>query len=320
MKQRLSDISRVQGFPRLVLMVSVVLSTLGFVWYQSVAGLPAGDDPTELIFSHRLHVEDQELECSDCHGGVAESEIGADNLLPTKAVCADCHDVDDEDECSTCHSNLTQPQPVPRIETYSAMFSHKRHLNADMTCENCHAGMAEVEVATVRVLPGMVKCLDCHDQHAVAELECSTCHAPEEDLVPLSHGPDFLHAHSDIARTNAPVNGDKTCQTCHQVSECQDCHEGDNLDRLSHPLNYEYTHALDAQAFEKNCVTCHSDRQFCADCHRDNFILPRTHVPGFVNKVNGGTHAFEAENDIETCMSCHESNAEEICQQCHGRP
>jgi hypothetical protein len=25
-------------------------------------------------------------------------------------------------------------------------------------------------------------------------------------------------------------------------------------------------------------------------------------------------------NDIETCMSCHESNAEEICQQCHGSP
>jgi len=320
MKAVLKELIPANGPARLTLMVLVMMSTLGFVWYNSVTGLPADRGKTELIFSHKLHVEDQELQCSDCHGGAAESEAGLDNLLPEMAVCSDCHDVDDDNECATCHSNPDDPQEVPRIETYSRMFSHKRHIDADVACESCHAGMAQVELASAEVLPGMVQCLDCHDQHAVTSVECNLCHTPSEPLVPLSHGPDFIRAHSDIARTNAPVNGDKTCQTCHDVNFCQDCHEGDNLDRFSHPLNYAFTHALDAQAFERNCQSCHSDRQFCADCHRDNMVLPRTHVPGFVNRVNGGTHAFEAENDIETCMSCHESNAEEICQQCHGRP
>ncbi len=321
MRVPLIEIIPLGGLSKLVLMVSVLMSTLGFVWYQSVSGLPSDDDAVELIFSHRLHVEDQGLVCTDCHGGVAESQMGSDNLIPTMEVCADCHDVKDQNECSTCHSNPANPQPGPRIETYSAKFSHKRHLDADLACENCHAGMEKAEVATVGILPGMVKCIDCHDQHAVANVECSTCHAPGEDLVPVSHGADFIHAHSDLARTNAPVNGDKTCQTCHSVDYCQDCHEGDNLDRFSHPLNYAYTHALDAQAFERNCQTCHTDRQFCNDCHNNNMVLPRSHVPGFVNNItgDGGRHAFEAENDIESCMSCHESNAEEICQKCHGR-
>ena len=301
-------------------MIGVMVCTLGFVWYQSVSGLTTPNDGVELTFSHRLHVEDEELECADCHGAAAESETGIDNLLPAKAVCADCHDVEDEDECSTCHTSLTDPQPVPRIETYSALFSHKRHVSAELACESCHAGIESSELAAERVLPDMVMCQDCHDQHAVANIECSSCHTPEEPLVPASHGLDFVRAHGDIAQANAAVNGNKTCQTCHDVNYCQDCHEGDNLDRLSHPLNYEFTHALDVQSSDQTCQTCHSDRQFCVDCHNDNFILPRTHVPGFVNPVTGGSHAFEAQNDIETCMSCHESNAEEICQQCHGKP
>ncbi|HLE56529.1 MAG TPA: cytochrome c3 family protein, partial [Rhodothermia bacterium] len=223
------------GLTRLALMVAFMLSTLGLVWYQSVSGLAADKDPVELIFSHRLHVEDQDLDCSDCHGGVAGSEMGTDNLLPEMAVCADCHDVENEDECGTCHSNVDDPREVPRIETFSTMFSHKRHIDADVACEDCHSGIAQIELASAEVLPGMVKCLDCHDQHAVTSVECSLCHAPSDRLAPLSHGPDFIRAHSDIARTNAPVNGDKTCQTCHDVNYCQDCHEGDNLDRLSHP-------------------------------------------------------------------------------------
>jgi len=321
MKERLRPIIPAKAGHRLALMVVILSVTLGAAWYQSAVGfLPDNDEP-EIIFSHRLHVVEEELECIDCHEDAEDSEVGADNLLPTKELCSDCHDeVEDEDECSMCHSNLADPQPLPKIVDFSPVFSHKKHIESDLACDNCHAGIADAEFSGEGELPGMVQCLDCHDQHAVTSVECTTCHGPKEDLVPDNHSPDFIHAHSDLARTSMPTDGDKTCQTCHDTNYCQDCHEGDNLDNVTHPLNFDLTHALDAQANERLCVSCHSDREFCVDCHNDNFVLPRTHVPGFVNSVDGGLHAFEAENDIETCMSCHNSNAEEICQPCHGSP
>lgn len=303
-------------------MIVAMIATLGTAWYRSAVGLLPDDEKTELIFSHRLHVVEQELECSDCHDRAATSEVGTDNLIPDMDVCSDCHDVDDDNECGTCHSNPDDPKAAPRIEEYSPVFSHKKHLEADLACENCHADIPQAEVPGVvaGILPGMVQCLDCHDQHAVSSVECTLCHGKDENLVPDNHTPDFIHAHSDLARTQQMTGLDKTCQTCHDTNFCQDCHEGDNLDNFSHPQNFEFTHAMNAQADERLCITCHTDRQFCVDCHNANLIMPQSHVPGFVNQVDGGLHQFEAANDIETCMSCHNSNAEEICQPCHGNP
>ena len=299
-------------------MATITVALLGLAWFQSTAGrLPAGDDP-ELIFSHRYHIEDEGLECSDCHYDVEASLVGTDNLLPDKEVCSDCHDVEDEDECSTCHTSISDPQPLPRIQDYSPTFSHQIHVEAELECSACHGNIELTEVSGAGMLPGMVQCLDCHDQHAVTSVDCALCHGPNEELVPDNHSPDFIHAHSDIARTGAPMKLDKTCQTCHDTNYCQDCHEGDNLERQTHPLNYAYTHALDAQADERLCVSCHTDRQECVDCHNANQVLPQSHVPGFVNAVDGGSHAFEAQNDIESCISCHNANAEQICQPCHG--
>ena len=166
----------------------------------------------------------------------------------------------------------------------------------------------------------MVFCMDCHDQKSAAN-ECSTCHLPEESLIPVSHTLDFKHNHSDLASNEDHVIlNDKKCSTCHQTSFCQECHEGDNLDRLSHPLNYQFTHALESQGKEMECSVCHTERSFCIECHRDNNVLPHSHTPGWVNQIkgNGGRHSFEAEIDLESCMACHEHNAEEICQPCHN--
>lgn len=311
---------RVRAGQRLVLMAVAATTILGTAWFRSAAGLLPEDDKPELIFSHRYHLEEEALVCEDCHYEVGASEFGADNLLPEMDVCGDCHDIDDEDECGTCHSNIDDPQAVPRIDDYSPVFSHKLHVEAELECANCHESTLMADVAGGGMLPGMVQCLDCHDRHAVTSVECTLCHGPDEDLTPISHSPDFIRAHSDLARTGAPLDGDKTCQTCHDTNYCQDCHEGDNLDRFTHPLNYAFTHALDAQANERLCISCHTDRQECVECHNTNLVLPQSHVPGFVNPIDGGLHAMEAENDIESCMACHNSNAEVICQPCHGSP
>ncbi len=145
---------------------------------------------------------------------------------------------------------------------------------------------------------------------------------PGDKLKPISHTPNFTHTHGDMARLNVrEMNADMDCATCHKPKFCQDCHEGDNLDRLTHPLNYEFTHSLDAQGKERECAVCHTERQFCVNCHIDNQVLPKNHTAGWVNRIpnDGGRHRVEALNDIEACMACHQQNADQICQACHGQ-
>jgi len=278
----------------------------------------AEDGGTELIFPHERHVVGEEMDCTDCHDAATESTTGLDDLLPDKELCSDCHEVDDPAECATCHSDVDNAQDFPRITTYSQKFSHEKHLDAELACENCHADIATQEAGDASTLPTMVSCVDCHEDRRL-EQTCATCHVESDDLLPPSHVANFAHAHSDFALHDASaLDNGLTCVTCHKQDYCQDCHEGDNVERFSHPLNYEFTHALDAQSSEKACVTCHAEPAFCNDCHRDNQVLPQSHIPGWVNTVDGGRHRFEAEADLGTCISCHDDDADQVCSPCHG--
>ena len=164
----------------------------------------------------------------------------------------------------------------------------------------------------------MSECMNCHSAKS-ASSECSACHLPEDDLKPASHTINFAHSHSDLAKNGADeMSSDMGCVDCHQQSFCQECHEGENLDETTHPLNYEFTHALESQGKEKDCSVCHQDRQFCSACHRDYQVYPHNHQQsGWTIAVGGGLHAIEASNDLESCISCHEQDAEETCQPCH---
>lgn len=280
------------------------------------AGIPSGNG---LNFDHVLHVEDVELLCDDCHSGVEASVSGLDDLLPDKDVCADCHEVDDDDECGTCHTNVDEAAALERITTYSEKFSHQRHLTNGLECNDCHAALLQPDMVEVEAIPTMVGCLDCHESQSVTQ-ECSSCHLADAVLLPETHAGDFLHTHGIVARLDAHETLSRMqCQTCHEPSYCQDCHEGDNVDRTTHPLNYEFTHALDARNLQPNCYTCHADVTFCGDCHAENQVLPQTHRPGWAIPGDGGLHRFEASADLNSCISCHQDDAATTCgtSGCH---
>lgn len=276
----------------------------------------AAQDADLLLFSHEYHVEEEEMACADCHA-VSESKSGTDNLLPAMDVCADCHDVEDEDNCNQCHSNIESAGIATRTIEYSPLFSHQTHMNAELECATCHGEVAGIELGRHMAIPDMMQCMDCHHSKDV-ENECATCHAPGERIKPLNHDLVFIETHGDISANFVSVMG-KNCATCHKTEFCQDCHEGENVERLTHPLNFEFTHALSAQGKERNCFTCHEDRDYCSSCHIENNVLPYNHVAGWTNTIpgDGGRHRIEAMIDLENCMSCHENNADQICGQCH---
>jgi c(7)-type cytochrome triheme protein len=267
----------------------------------------AGKEKSELIFSHKQHVVENELECATCHESAENSKSGKDNLMPSMEICGACHDVESSEACGICHSDTENPRNVPRVEDYFPLFSHEMHLTAGLECDACHQEVTLKEVVEPYILPKQKDCQLCHTQKKVK---------------PQTHGPNYIHVHADDSKSNTNIiQTSQSCNLCHSSRYCQYCHEGDNLDRITHPLNYAFTHSMDVRGKERECSVCHTERSFCDECHRANFILPHNHTAGWAIPFVGGQHVSEAQNDLDNCLSCHEQNAEQNCQKsgCHSK-
>ena len=265
----------------------------------------------DLVFSHKYHAQTVGAECTDCHAIADTSTSSAHNLLPDMRTCYNCHD--SETECSVCHKDPENAVVYPRITTYIANFSHARHLTDKTNCAFCHNGVAESESIFEQHLPTMSACVSCHRNREEADY-CFRCHARQEDLEPKDHKLDWTQMHGIASHTK----GDE-CETCHIESQCLDCHQGDDLDHRVHPLNFRNNHSLRAKGNSENCYTCHEEYSFCADCHRQELVLPRSHASaGWSNTENGGRHARDAKLDMDSCISCHNDlNSDLVCLQCH---
>ncbi len=272
----------------------------------------------KIIFSHQFHLSEADAECSSCHGKATESQAVSDNLLPEMQTCYDCHDEDDT-ECSQCHSNPDEAGLAPRNKKLAAKFTHKVHLSEKIACLDCHQGIAaKTETGTFH-RPGSEKCTSCHGEIDFKEeqAKCLTCHEKGMDFIPSSHVVNWPKDHG----LNQQF-GNGNCSHCHQVSYCQNCHEGDNLDHEVHPLNFRLTHGNSAKANKQNCMTCHEEQMFCLDCHQTQMVMPKNHsYVNWSNRIpgNGGRHAKQAKFDFDNCMSCHnDAFTDNVCVTCHG--
>ena len=287
------------------------------------------------VFSHRRHVQKEELKCRDCHTAAWTSTQAGDDLMPKPAACADCHDPG--------QVPTSFPAPARTIR-----FDHRYHVETlKMPCEQCHVGVDQLEQpAPVAALPQMTTCMSCHNADA-APRECETCHTvTRAQLRPPSHRLGWKENHGPEARLR-----DSSCLPCHRVNECQECHDGAQLSELEsgmsqtpfasrmestkgqtvqsvHGLNYRFLHSIDARGKSSECATCHEldAGDFCAQCHNpagDPGVRPIWHGGAdwgavALDEGDGGRHARLARQDIENCMSCHDlEGRDSSCLMCH---
>ncbi len=273
----------------------------------------------QIIFSHRLHVAEQEIGCLDCHQKAMESESQTDVLTPEMQTCYNCHD-EDETPCATCHTNADESGIGQRLEGFKSRFPHKMHLNEEGTnCLLCHKGVESSAAAEGFHLPSREICNVCHPaDYGENKAQCLTCHEANMNFTPVTHRLNWVKDHGIVQQQD-----ENSCSHCHKNSYCTNCHEGDNLDRKTHPLNYRFTHGLAAKGNKENCLTCHQEFAFCVDCHRRERVMPKNHsLPLWSNRIkgDGGEHAREAQIDFDTCMSCHnDAYADVVCITCHGQ-
>jgi hypothetical protein len=300
-------------------------------WWM--AGRPTGGVATRVNFDHPLHVEDMGLTCEECHA-VREATTLHQNLIPAEALCLDCHDR--EAECTSCHTDPANIRPF--LAGGSAVaFSHALHVGEQgVDCSTCHATVLSRATDAVHTSPGHTECFSCHE-HAqeYAQADCQGCHTsmrrlPLAALAEFDHGGDWLSRHGMLAQSTGAA-----CLQCHTESSCADCHsavaptiparlwpERVAMEQV-HRGDFLHSHGIEARADADLCVRCHSDNQFCQDCHTASGItlLSPTrlavHPSGWMQPSSPNFHGPPARLQIGACASCHDQGAASNCVDCH---
>ncbi|UQA58235.1 cytochrome c family protein [Polyangium aurulentum] len=313
-------------------------------------------------FNHKKHVGELKQNCKVCHAGAYTSNTVTDRLMAKPAeTCDTCHDVDHSDprnvkagttedgQCVYCHlgegagkGGAVAPMVIPHA---NLVFTHKKHLDRNIQCGQCHGQIDKLELATREQLPRMAGCFGCHNMSGAAQGQakgaCTTCHNARSDgrmitsfatgtLVPpqwmhsSAHTPDWIERHKAVA-----ANDSAFCGSCHTNNECTDCHDGRVRPRNVHPNDFLSMHPQAARQDNPRCVSCHQIQTFCADCHRRTGVARdvasgnrlagrRFHPPPaeYTTAPRGPNHhAWEAMRNLNACVSCH---TERDCATCHA--
>jgi hypothetical protein len=260
---------------------------------------------------------------------------------------------DEKGQCAFCHlgykaadGNRVAQLSAPRA---NLVFNHKLHVDRNIGCAQCHGAVDQLELATRDQLPRMRGCFGCHEMpdsasRGEAKSACDTCHPrgdstsgptrirtmfasgtlmPPRWLHNAQHTPDFLDRHKYVAADDSQF-----CANCHTEDYCADCHDGRVRPRSIHPNDYLNMHAIDARMEPQKCESCHHETSFCLGCHMRVGVAEasptsdrdhaRFHPPKSIwsdPPMKMGSHGFEAERNLNACVSCH---TERDCVVCHG--
>jgi hypothetical protein len=278
-------------------------------WLAVAACLSMPARRAEPSFPHRVHVVDNKLACTFCHGNVRASDVPG---LPPPELCATCHDrFDGEKPPERRVGAFFDEQSRYRKVAVSGRsdevrFSHQQHVTGSkLECEACHAGVASQDEVPLRPLAVKDECMSCHAQHGRGS-ECRDCHVTiDRAWQPPSHAVGWQQLHGDRVHEGSTRSEDR-CTLCHvEATGCNECHQR-QLPR-SHDQSFRTrTHGLQAAIDRSRCQTCHTTDS-CQQCHEST--RPVTHRGGFGSPQN------------RHCVSCHLPLADEGCRVCHpGAP
>ena len=155
------------------------------MWLFVLAGMAAAvaataaDAPEQpLPFSHKAHAGTMKLQCKMCH---VNPDPGETEGLPPASTCMQCHSAIKTDSPAiqklTAYAKNNRPIPWVRVYVVSDFvnFSHRKHVTAGNTCEDCHGKVAESDQLARETNISMGGCMACH-RTKNASIECTFCH------------------------------------------------------------------------------------------------------------------------------------------------
>lgn len=224
------------------------------------------------------------------------------------------------------------------------VFPHATHVDADVACTNCHAGIAKATAIQAGVrhleLPRKSEaCAQCHDPIPKLAVPARS----REVTITFSHAAHLPRVNGDCRRCHqalpevgtarAPAPPMDACTSCHNhaqdyaTARCSPCH----LDLKRYPLKpvAGYTHQADflkthgawARSGAETCAQCH-DQTKCAECHaavtgpmKPDVQFPEKVEADFIHRGDWvSRHQIDATADPASCRRCHGSG---YCRSCH---
>ncbi len=162
----------------LVLFLGTTVTVAVRLGAQEAAPAPRGRDTQPIAFSHREHVTEVGLDCQLCHAYARRGPIAG---IPSGARCVGCHRfvLPDSPEVAKILRYQEDEEPIPWVRVHDlpehVRFTHKRHVRAGVTCEECHGEVGRMEIVEQVAPLTMGWCITCH-QDRQAPLDCLTCH------------------------------------------------------------------------------------------------------------------------------------------------
>ena len=155
-----------------------------FLSAYSGASSPQGAAPDQPIaYPHPLHVKTLGMNCLYCHFAANKSP---DPGMPAVGTCMGCHAVvlANKPEIKKLAAYYYKEQPVPWVRIHKVPeyvhFPHMRHVNAGVTCQDCHGQVQDMTKVYQASSLNMGWCLNCHIGNYKPEFraryDCSTCH------------------------------------------------------------------------------------------------------------------------------------------------
>ena len=186
----------------------VVIVVLSFFYLFNDNAVSKDKGPQQpVLFSHKIHAGDNQIDCQYCHNYVTVSSKPG---IPSLQKCMGCHthvsgrDVDYttsggqtiniKKEIQKVKDHWERKEPIPWLKvtgmfgTKSAglpeyvRFNHKRHIKRGFECKTCHGEVEKMDVVYKAEDLTMGFCVRCHEENAddekhLAELkDCLTCH------------------------------------------------------------------------------------------------------------------------------------------------
>jgi hypothetical protein len=221
---------------------------------------------------------------------------------------------------------------------WATPFDHNDHLNIleGEPCLTCH-----VEDAAT-IIPDQKVCLECHEGDWLEEVTFAGT---------KTHGSTWALSHRVIAKGKTI-----DCSSCHQQSDCLDCHKAGFADEMGefsnnmnniHRSDFHVSHPIAARTNPQLCTSCH-ESAYCSDCHNDfrrTSLAGASHQRSFSSltispsgpaheQFTEGScqtchpdsllpshswttsHAREARKNLITCQACHPEG--DVCIKCHS--
>jgi hypothetical protein len=131
-----------------------------------------------IFFRHDIHAGQFQMDCRYCHYA---AEISSSPGIPSVDTCMGCHLIvgAGNPEVAKLQQAAASGEPMEWVEVHQlprfVRFPHMRHVNAEVTCQECHGAVEEMAQVYQESSLKMGWCLSCHKERGVTT-DCTACH------------------------------------------------------------------------------------------------------------------------------------------------